>query len=81
MTSFVTMTDTFMSGWGKAEGKKNIYCVECDTTEQCQIIAENARKRSEMKHIKITDQKPNNTRARIVTHRHWNDLGEIWTAK
>jgi hypothetical protein len=55
---YVTMTDTFLSGWGKAEGKINKLIFECATYEEAEIVAENAKQRSEMKYIKITSKKP-----------------------
>lgn len=50
---FVIMTDKFMSGWGKAEGKINKYIIECESLEQAKIVEENAKHREEMKYIGI----------------------------
>ena len=51
---YVTCHDTFMSGWGKADGKRN-YCVFlCDTEEEATIVADNCRARSEMKSIRTS---------------------------
>ena len=59
MTKYwVSMTDKFMSGWGKAEHKINKYVLECDSYEEAEIVAENARHRSEMKYINICSSKP-----------------------
>ena len=55
---WVTMTDKFMSGWGKAEGKTNKYIVPCETWEQAEIVKENAERRSEMKYVNICANKP-----------------------
>jgi hypothetical protein len=55
---YVTMHDTFMSGWGMAKGKDNIMIVECDSLEDAELIAENAEKRSEMKNINIWTEVP-----------------------
>lgn len=52
------MTDTFMSGWGKAAGKINKLVIECDTLEEAEIVAENARNRTDQKHINICSKKP-----------------------
>ena len=35
---YVTMTDKFMSGWGRAEGKINKFVVECETREKAETI-------------------------------------------
>lgn len=55
---FVTMTDTFMSGWGEAEGKTNKLVFVCDTYEEAQIVKDNAAQRSDQKHINIRASKP-----------------------
>lgn len=55
---WVTMTDNFMSGWGMAEGKINKLVIECETLNEAEIVAENARNRSEMEYVNITTNKP-----------------------
>lgn len=55
---YVTMTDKFMSGWGKAEGKINKLIFECETLEEAEIVAENARNRSDQKYVNICSTKP-----------------------
>lgn len=80
MAYWVSMTDTFMSGWGKAQGKINKYVVACDTLEQAETIERNAKKRSEMKSISVHSKMPYYTPTRyVVTWKDYNELGEIWT--
>jgi hypothetical protein len=55
---YVSMTDTFMSGWGKAKGKVNKLVLECDSMEEAMIVEQNARKRSDQKDIIIHTNKP-----------------------
>jgi uncharacterized protein YkwD len=55
---YVTMTDRFMSEWGRARGKVNKLVICCETYDQAQIVADNAADREEMKHINITTTKP-----------------------
>lgn len=74
----VTMIDTFMSGWGKATDKKNYYVVECDSMEQAELIALNARKRSEMKDVKIINHTKTWPNSVLVSLKHFNELGDIW---
>lgn len=77
---YVTMTDNFMSGWGKAENKINKHIIECETRQQAEIIAKNARKRQEMKYINITTRKPYyNNNKYITTFKQFKELGRIWT--
>lgn len=52
---YVTMKDTFMSDWGPAEGKDNILVLHCDTKEEAEIVAENARNRGDQINIRIRD--------------------------
>lgn len=56
---YITMTDSFMSGWGRANNKINKLVFECDTLEQAQIVEQNARHRKEMKYINFANKKPN----------------------
>jgi hypothetical protein len=56
---WVTTTDTFMSGWGKAEGLKNKLALPCATYEEALIVADNARNRSDQKNVNIRTTKPN----------------------
>ncbi len=55
---WVSMTDNFMSGWGKAKGKVNKLVLECDSREEALIVEQNARKRSDQNDIKIHGQEP-----------------------
>ena len=55
---YVTMTDSFMSGWGKADGKKNKLVFECDTYEEAETVVDNAESRSDQKYINIYTKKP-----------------------
>ena len=48
---YVTMNDTFFSGWGKAEGKINKLVIECDSLDEMEIVMDNAKAREEMKSI------------------------------
>ena len=52
------MTDKFLSGWGKADGQIAKYIYECDSYEEAQIVEENARDRTDQKHINICTTKP-----------------------
>jgi hypothetical protein len=80
MAIYVTMTDKFMSGWGEAEGKINKYVIECETQQQAQICAKNAKKRSEMKYINIVSKKPYYNQERyLVSLKKFSELGSIWT--
>ena len=78
---YVTMTDSFMSGWGKAQGKKNKFIVVCDTYEQAAIIERNAHKRGEMKYINICLNRPRYGQNVVESWRDFSDLGDIWTSE
>ena len=50
---YVTMTDTFMSGWGLAKDLTDKLVFLCDTWEEAKTVSDNARKRNEMKWVNI----------------------------
>lgn len=79
MTFYVCMTDSFMSHWGRAAGKTNIFCVACDTYAQADRIESAARSRSEMKRVRIQHNPPRPSPSRIITHKRFSELGSIWT--
>lgn len=55
---YVTMTDTFMSGWGEARGLINKLVFECETREQADIVYQNALNRTNTKYVNMTSKKP-----------------------
>lgn len=55
---YVSMTDKFMGGWGRADGKINKLVLVCDTHEEAETVARNARARGEMKHVNICTKPP-----------------------
>jgi HD superfamily phosphohydrolase YqeK len=64
MKYYVTTTDKFMSGWGLAKGKINKLIFECEDFKQAAIVSDNAKCRSDQKHVNICSNKPyyNSTR-------------------
>lgn len=81
MSHYVTMIDTLMSGWGEAEGRTNIYMVECHTVEQAQQVVRAGKRRGEMRRPTYRGEtKPYyNKRRYLVSLTHWDDLGPCWT--
>ena len=76
---YVTMTNKFMSGWGKAENKVNKFIVVCETMEQARAIERNAKKRDEMKYINICFTNPCYNKERYVESvRSYDELDVIW---
>jgi len=55
---YVTMTDTFMSGWGEARGLINKLIFECETREQAEVVYQNALNRTDTKYVNMTSKKP-----------------------
>ena len=77
---YVTMTDTFMSGWGMAENRINKYVVVCDTDTQARTIVKNAGKRREMKYINMRSTKPSYPASKyLTTRKRYAELDDIWT--
>ena len=80
MNFYVTMIDKFLSGWGMAKGKKNRLVIRCDTLEQANTVAKNARDRKEMKNVTVTDKNPYfNPTVNYVSRKLYRELGEVWT--
>ena len=50
---YVTMTDKFMSGWGRARSKINKLIFPCETYAEAEIVEANANSRSDQKHVNI----------------------------
>ena len=76
---YVSMTDKFLSGWGRATNKTNKFIIICDTMEQAETIERNAQKRSEMKYINICLTKPRYNQNRYeLSYRTFDELGAIW---
>lgn len=72
---YVTMTDSFMSGWGKAEGRINKFVVVCDSYSQAEEIAQKAGRRHEMKYVNISKRKPYYSSNRYLTS--WSEYKDI----
>jgi hypothetical protein len=77
---WVNMLDRALSGWGKAQGRRAIFCIQCDTRAEADGIEAAARDRSEMKHIGISD-KPRKPAGAQVTIRHISQMGGDWLKK
>ena len=55
---YVLCNDMFMSGWGKAEGRTNTIILPCKSYREAEIVAHNARSRTDQKRVRIVEQKP-----------------------
>jgi hypothetical protein len=64
---YVTMTDRFLSGWGRADRKTNKLVIACSTYAEAIIVAENAERRGEMKYVNIRSTKPSYPASRYMT--------------
>ena len=50
---FVVATDSFMSGWGDAQGGKSYYAIAVDSRHESDVVEANMRSRSEMKRVRF----------------------------
>ena len=55
---YVSMTDNFLSYWGKASGKIDKLVFICNTEEEANIVKFNARCYSSMSSIVVSNNKP-----------------------
>jgi hypothetical protein len=52
---YVTMTDKFFSSMANETSK---LVIECDTYQEAEVVAENAKHRTDMKNVNIRNSKP-----------------------
>jgi len=57
-TLWVLCNDSFMSGWGEARGVINTLIFPCVDLAQANIVADNARRRSDQKYVRIVGNAP-----------------------
>ena len=78
---YVAITDYYRSRWlEQSRGMIAKYVVECDTLEQAEQIEKTAKKRYEMKYVKLHKKQPYYSPSRYeVTFIHYNELGYTWT--
>jgi hypothetical protein len=50
---FVIATDTFLSGWGQAQGGKSYYAIEVENETEAYIVMDNLKHRGDMKRIRF----------------------------
>lgn len=65
--AYVLANDSFMSGWGPATGKVNTVILPCASWEEAEIVAQNARNRSEMRRVRIVARKPRLQRGHLYS--------------
>ena len=55
---YVMCNDSFMSGWGKAEGMTNTIILPCETYAEAEHVANYADSRTDQKRVRIVTNKP-----------------------
>lgn len=65
---WVTMSDTFLSGWGPAKNKVSKLVIECDDVYEAAVVYRNAKRRGEMKYVNIRYTKPYYTNSTVVEY-------------
>ncbi len=93
-TRYVLMQDTFLSGWGEAEGKDCMYIFACDTYADAEIVKANAEAREDQTRISIqpstffsdfpNDDFPENWHAMLGTQENsarWYEPGAFSTER
>jgi hypothetical protein len=78
---YVTTTDKFMSGWGKAEGKINKLVFICDNYEEALIVYNNAKARSDQKNINIGQSRPRYSQSKYYTQFKTKSMYPSWYIK
>lgn len=80
MKLYVRMTDKFMSGWGKAEGKTNVLVIECENWTQAIAISAAAKERREMRRVKICGNAPRDRVGVLHSRKHFTEFSGPWLA-
>lgn len=76
---WVTMTDKFMSGWGRAKDKTNKFVIACENYDDAYAIKQAADARSEMKYVNICWQKPYyNPKNYLTSSKTFEDMKGPW---
>ena len=55
---YISMIDNFMSGWGMAEGKKNVLIFECGDSQEAIKVMNYGQTREEMSDAFVSPRKP-----------------------
>lgn len=63
-------TDSFMSGWGGAEGGTSYAVWACETSTQAAVVERWVRGRSEMKRVRVVCERQRKWRPRGPGHAH-----------
>lgn len=57
MTYYVSMTDKFMSGWGRADGLRNVLLLECRDYDEARALEQWVKNnRAEMRRVNISER-------------------------
>ena len=78
---YVTMTDTFLSGWGDAEGKTCKYVYPCADYNEASVVAGNAKARGDQSYINIRTSKPYYNSRTHLTKWASKDTNKPWYTK
>ena len=55
---YVSMVDSFLSGWGRAEGKISVVVIKCSTLSEAEECKELCDTHPDMKDVEISTVKP-----------------------
>ena len=75
---YVKMEDDFLSGWGRAEGKRSVFCVRCKSSAEARQVMKAAHRRPEMKNIRQQLREPKDTEFAVVSMTDFNNLSGDW---
>ena len=65
---YVTATDKFLSGWGKASGKTHKIIVVCKDFDQARKVKSNMQDDRTLKYVNITDVEPRYSSKKYTTN-------------
>lgn len=71
---YVSMNDSFMSGWGRAKGLTNRLVIVCENRDQALMIVRAAEKRQEMKYINVSLCKPRERSHWLISWKSFEEM-------
>ena len=78
---YVSMTDTFLSGWGYSKDRINKLIFKCDTLEEALIVEENAKNRTDQKYVNLCSRKPYYNNDRYYVQIKTKEVYPCWYKK
>ena len=75
---YVTASDSFFSGWGKAQDKVNKIVVEVETYQEAVKVYNKLKARHEMKYVNIASNRPRYSNEKFYVSVYDLNNNKVW---